>query len=1094
MHLLKVKSLKIKRLLLQISALFFVFYRCAYPQISDISFDHIFLEEGLSQSIVKCMLQDQRGFMYFGTEDGLNIFDAYSFQILRKSNDPNSLSYNDITALYEDKVGNLWIGTFNSGLNLFIPERKKIVRINYEREDINSLSNDNINSIVEDKQGNIWVGTDNGLNQIVKSESTDSSFRIIRGVRKVDNNVLLENVKVLALYVDSEGALWVGTNEGLIKIFRGQGKSNYTLLEYKNESENRNSLSNNVVRSIWEDSYGDLWVGTDYGLNRILLIDRKKTSPTFRRYIHSPTDSKSISHNQIYAISEDTQGMIWIGTNGSGINLFDRIKNQFVSYQHDPQDERSLSTNEIRSLFLDRSGIMWIGTYGSGINKVSRGIGQYYHYRHQPNDPNSLSHPIIWSFFQDDDSVLWVGTQNGLDKIDRETNSFKHFVHIPGKNSLSNNIVRVITPIGDGKLLLGTNGGGVDEFDTKTEVFKNWSHDSHNSNSISDNSIRSIYKDKEGIVWIGTYGKGMDRYEPSIGYFKHFVNIPTDTNSLSQDYVRVIIEDKEGNLWIGTEGGGINRFNKKTEKFTRYRSQPDNLEALNSDYIFSILEDSSGYLLLGTYGGGLNKLNPKTGEVKSYSVNDGLPSGSVYGVVQDRSGDYWISTNNGLSKFNPELGTFKNYNVKDGLQNNEFNGGSYYKTDSGELIFGGINGFNAFYPKNIKDNNYIPPIVLTSFKKFNEEVNTQQLLASLKEIELSYSDNVFSFEFAALDYAAPEKNKYAYKMEGVDKDWVYVNADKRFAAYTTLSPGTYIFYVKGSNSDGLWNDEGIKLIIKIIPPFWQQIWFVILVAFLIIGIAYLLYLRRLRIIRMKIELQTAHDAQLSIMPLSDPINDKLEISGTCIPANEVGGDFFDYFWLENDKNKFGVMIGDVSGKAMKAAITAIMTSGMIISETRSNKSINRILENVNASLLNKIEKQMFVSTLISVIDTENEQLCIANAGLNKPILRSNGKFEFLLSDGPRLPLGVKSDIKYEQTNYKLNKNDLIILTTDGVNEAQNSNRELFGDERLKNCILNMDTENLSASEIKDLIIKEVQTFTKSEKPNDDMTVLVIRMK
>ena len=228
--------------------------------------------------------------------------------------------------------------------------------------------------------------------------------------------------------------------------------------------------------------------------------------------------------------------------------------------------------------------------------------------------------------------------------------------------------------------------------------------------------------------------------------------------------------------------------------------------------------------------------------------------------------------------------------------------------------------------------------------------------------------------------------------------------------------------------------------------------------------------------------------------LSDPINDKLEISGTCIPANEVGGDFFDYFWLGNNKNKFGIMIGDVSGKAMKAAITAIMASGMIISETRSNKSINRILENVNASLLNKIEKHMFVSTLISVIDTENKQLCIANAGLNRPILLSNGRFEFLLSDGPRLPLGVKDDITYEQTNYKLNKNDLIILTTDGVNEAQNSNRELFGDERLKNCILNMDTKNLSASEIKDLIIKEVQTFTKSEKPNDDMTVLVIRIK
>ncbi len=1095
MHLLKVKSLKVTRLLaLKIGLLFFILHRFTYPQISDISFDHIFLEEGLSQSIVKCMLQDHGGFMYFGTEDGLNIYDAYTFKVFRNTFNPNSLSYNDITALCEDRLGRIWVGTFNSGVNLYIPEKKKFIRFRFNHNNPNSLSNDNINAILEDKQGNIWVGTDNGLNQILKTELTDSSFIIKRGITGVDNNILLESAKVLSLFFDYQGVLWVGTSEGLVKIVRPNKNSDYELIEYKNKIDDKNSLSNNVVRSIYEDSHGDLWIGTDYGLNKISSKDRTKAFLNFKHYFHSPLNKRSISNNEIYAIAEDASGLVWIGTNGGGINIYNKKKDQFISYQHDPLDDRSLSTNEIRSLFMDRSGIMWIGTYGSGINKVSRGTGQFYHYRNQPNDPNSLSHSIIWSFYEDADSVLWIGTHNGLDRLDRKTNSFKHYLHIPGKSSLSNNIVRVIIPTGNGKLLLGTNGGGIDEFDPKTGTFKNWSHNPENPNSLNYNEIRSIYKDKDGIIWIGTYGRGIDRFDFSTGIFKHYLNIPTDTNSLSQNYARVIIEDREGYLWIGTEGGGINRFDKKTEKFTRFRAKPGNPNALNSDYIFSILDDSSGYLWLGTYGGGLNKLDPKTGETKSYSVSDGLPSGSIYGVVQDHSGNFWISTNNGLSKFNPVTLAIKNYNVKDGLQNNEFNGGSYYKTKTGELLFGGINGFNAFYPENIKENNYIPPIVLTSFKKFNEEVSTAQPLTALKEIELSYTDNVFSFEFAALDYSAPEKNKYAYKLEGVDKDWVFVNANQRFAAYTTLSSGTYIFYVKGSNSDGLWNEKGVKLIIKIIPPFWQQAWFIVMVALLIIGIVYLLYLRRLRIIRMKIELQTAHDAQLSIMPHSDPVNDKLEISGVCIPANEVGGDFFDYFWLENDKNKFGIMIGDVSGKAMKAAITAIMTSGMIISETRSNKSISKILENVNASLLTKIEKNMFVSTCISVIDTINKQLCIANAGLNKPILLSKGKIEFLSSDGPRLPLGIKSDVKYEQTNYKLNKDDLIILTTDGVNEAQNSNRELYGDKRLKNCILNMNIENLSASEIKDLIIKEVQSFTKSEKLNDDMTVLVIKIK
>ena len=1079
---------------IKVSFSVFTFVGIIFPQVSDISFDRIFLEQGLSQSIVKCILQDQRGIMHFGTEDGLNIYDAYSFTILRRTDDPNSLSYNDITTLCEDKLGRLWIGTFNSGVNLYIPEKKKFVRFYFDRENINSLSNNNINAIVEDSEGNIWVGTDYGLNEFINSSPNKSLFVIKRGVNETDNHIFLQNVRVLSLLADKQGVLWVGTNNGLFKVIKEGGKKTFSVIKHINDPNNRNSISHNTVRSIYEDTKGDIWIGTDYGLNKISSSERDKKIPHFYRYFHSPSDKKSINHNEIYAISEDASGLIWIGTNGGGINIYDRKKDYFVTYKHDPLDLRSLSTNEIRSLYSDRSGIMWIGTYGGGINKVSRGTGQFYHYKHRPNDPNSLSHSIIWSFYQDDDSILWIGTHNGLNRLDRKTNTFRFYEHIAGRNSLNNNVVRVIAPINGGKFLIGTNGGGIDEFDPKTGLFKNWSNDQTNPNSLIHNEIRSIYQDRDGIVWIGTYGRGVEKFDPATGSFKHFFNIPDDTTSISQDYVRVIVEDNDGYLWMGTEGGGLNKFDKKKEQFIRYRSIPSNLKSLSSDYIFSIYINDSGLLWLGTYGGGLNKFNPNTGECKSYTVNDGLPSNSIYGMLKDDSGYFWLSTNNGLSRFNPISEKFKNFNIKDGLQNNEFNGGSFYETDSGELLFGGINGFNAFYPENIKDNTYIPPIILTSFKKFNEEINFSKPLTSIEEIELSYSDNVFSLEFAALDYSSPEKNRYAYKLKGIDKDWVFVNSDKRFAAYTTLSPGEYTFYVKGSNSDGVWNEEGIKLLINVVPPFWQRLWFIILVASIIIGLSYFLYLRRLRLIRMEIELQTAHDAQLSIMPHSDPLHDKLDISGTCIPANEVGGDFFDYFGLDENNNKFGIMIGDVSGKAMKAAVTAIMTSGMIISEIRSSKSISSILKNVNASLVNKIEKNMFVSACICVIDTENSMMSMANAGLNRPIILSNGKAKFLQSEGPRLPLGVKSDIQYEQTNYQLKKDDLIIFTTDGINEAQNSNRELFGNERLINHIISLDRDKLLSSKIRDLIIKEVQTFIRKDKPNDDMTVLVIRIK
>ena len=611
-----------------------------------------------------------------------------------------------------------------------------------------------------------------------------------------------------------------------------------------------------------------------------------------------------------------------------------------------------------------------------------------------------MSHSIIWSFYEDENEILWIGTHNGLDKLDRKLNLYKHYRFNANENSIGHNVIRVVTPMNNGKLLIGTNGGGLDVFDPKTHLFENWKHNPNDSNSLNHDQLRDIYQDKEGIVWIGTYGRGMDRFDPYSGMFRHYLNIPDDSTSISHNYVRVIIEDQDGFLWIGTEGGGLNKFDKKSEKFTRFKAKLRQPNSLTSDYIFSIYTDSSKYLWLGTYGGGLNKFNKLTGKCDVFHMADGLPSGSIYGMIKDGEGNFWISTNNGISKFNPTGKTFKNYNVKDGLQNNEFNGGSYYKSKSGELFYGGINGFNAFRPGNIEDNNYLPPIVLTSFKIFNEEIDFQEPLTSIEEIYLDYSDNVFSIDFTSLDYSAPEKNKYAYKLDGVDKDWVYVNADKRTASYTTLSSGNYNFYVKGSNSDGLWNNKETKLIIKIIPPFWQRLWFLALVALSLIGIAYMLYLRRLRIIRMKVELQTAHDAQLSIMPLSDPENDNLEISGTCLPAFEVGGDFFDYFWLDKNKSKYGVVIGDVSGKAMKAAITAIMTSGMIISESKENHNISKILRNVNESILSKIEKKMFISLCICSIDVNHKTLSLANAGMTKPILVTNGTVRFLDSEGP----------------------------------------------------------------------------------------------
>jgi DNA-binding NtrC family response regulator/ligand-binding sensor domain-containing protein len=785
--------------------------------------------------------------MYFGTEDGLNRYDGYIFTIIR--NDPenlNSISYNDINTIFEDHLGNIWIGTFNAGLNKYDPNNNTVIRFVNEPNNINTISHNNINAISEDDDGAIWIGTDNGLNKLSLKDTSKENYSISRYNNNANNQSSLANNVVHTIHRDRFGIMWIGTEDGLDKLIPDQQiQGDIVFKHYRHIPSDPKSLSHNFIRTIYEDAEGVLWIGTDSGLN-MLYEDNEEIK--FVVYKHNASNINSISHNQIYAICQDETRLLWIGTNGGGINLFDTESKQFTRYMHDPQDKRSLSYNEIRSLYRDRSGIMWIGTYGGGIDKVSGGKQKFLLYKSRPNNKNSLSHPIIWSICEDDNGILWIGTHGGgLDRLDRIANNYEHFINNPNDpNSLSNNIVRVVFKDSNGMFWIGTHGGGINKFDPITKSFNIIKNVPGNSNSLGHDQIRDIYRDKSGIIWIGTYGKGLDRFDEMNGAFVHFRNDPENSESISNDFVRVIYESSSGILWIGTEGGGLNKFDKESGTFKSYRSDPNDMLSISNDYIFTIHEDKSGILWLGTWGGGLNKFDPVTETFENYTVKDGLPSDAIYGILEDEKGNFWLSTNNGLSRFNPRDGIFKNYNVKDGLQNNEFNGGSYFKSKSGEMFFGGITGFNAFYPEDIKDNSYIPPLVITSFQKFNKEVEFDKPIYSKDQIDLSYEDYVFSFEFASLDFSAPEKNKYLYKMEGLDKDWISTSSSRRFATYTTLPPGDYIFKVRGSNSDGLWNETGASINITIHPPFWVTWWFRGL-SFLIIAFGvYLLYKKRVK--------------------------------------------------------------------------------------------------------------------------------------------------------------------------------------------------------------------------------------------------------
>jgi hypothetical protein len=431
--------------------------------------------------------------------------------------------------------------------------------------------------------------------------------------------------------------------------------------------------------------------------------------------------------------------------------------------------------------------------------------------------------------------------------------------------------------------------------------------------------------------------------------------------------------------------------------------------------------------------------------------------------------------------------------VRDGLQSREFNGGAHYKSRSGEFFFGGINGFNAFFPREIRDNTYIPPVVLTAFSKLNREVIFDKPISEVKEIQLSHSDYVFAFEFAALDYTAPEMNRYAYKMEGIDKEWIQTTADKRFATYTTLDPGTYVFRVIGSNNDGKWNPKGTAVKVVISPALYQTWTFRILAILGVVLFVFWFYQRHVKSVRLVTELRAAHDAQMSIMPQSDPILEGCDISGGCYPANEVGGDFFDYVWLNKERTKLGIAVGDVSGKAMTAAMTAIMSSGMVCAWDNGTHSIRDMMNRLNRVLHEKTERKMFTALCLAALDIKNMKLTFSNAGLNEPLLKTNGSVIALSGKGHKYPLGSVRSNGYEENQQKLNEGDVLVLYTDGIPEAKSNSRGFYGYDTLRTLLSQMDTSVLTASAIREKILQDVQNFSGSAQQYDDMTVVVVKI-
>lgn len=1053
-------------------------------------FERISLEQGLSQSIIEQITQDPKGFLWFATEDGLNRYDGYRFTVFRNiPGNAASLSHNELKAVRAARDGALWVGFFQGGLNRFDPSTEKATRWAHEPAVPSSLAAASVRALLEARDGALWVGTQGGgLDRLDPKSGLLTHHPAGPGG--------LPNGDVRALCQTQDGALWIGTNGGgLARRDPDMGR----VAVFRHDPSDPRSLAHDAVYALLADRRGTLWVGT-YGGG----LD--SFDPSTSSFVHHPLEEAPASSPGsvlVRALCEDHTGALWVGTDGGGVIRRDPETGGWTRYRHDPIDARSLATNRVWSLFEDRSRVLWVGTYGGGLSKLDLAKKRFRLYRSVPGNTDSLGHDIVWSFFEEGD-VLWIGTDaGGLDRFDRKTGRFIHYRHdAADPMSLSHDTVRVVFVDRTGDHWVATNGGGLDRFDPATGRFTHYRHDPGDPSSLAHDELRSVMQARDGALYVGTFGGGLDRLDTKTGRFTHYRHDPKDSSSLSNDFARMVVEDRDDTLWVGTQGGGLNRLDSATGRFARFLNVPSDPTSLSNNYVFAVLLAKDGTLWLGTFGGGLCRLDRATGRFERWGVRDGLASDSVYAMLEDGDGRLWISTTNGLSRFDPKSRTFRNFDVRDGLQSNEFNGGAALRTSRGELIFGGIRGFNAFFPGEITSNPESPSVVLTDVRLLNRSLATGETYGGrvllpraapwTESLRLAYDESFFSLEFAALHFSAPEKNRYLYRMEGFREEWIPVDASQRVASFTGLPPGRYVFRVKAANADGVWNESGTALSVVIDPPFWATWWFRLAAVAAVLGVSLVALRGHLRTVRMRTQLAAAHEAQMSILPQAPPEVPGLEVWGACIPASEVGGDFYDWFVPPNEPRRLFVAVGDVAGKAMQAAMTAVMADGMLAGRGGLVEGPDEVLTGLNAAMRPKLGRRMFTALCLVEITPGSGTLRFANAGLCEPLLKTADGTTFLAGEGPSFPLGAMAGTRYLSRSVTLAPGDVVLLCTDGVPEAARPGRAPFGYEALRDLIARLDTSRMTARAIVEAVVAEVRRASGGSAPTDDVAVVAIR--
>ncbi|MFW6360119.1 MAG: ligand-binding sensor domain-containing protein [Spirochaetota bacterium] len=966
-----------------------------------IYFEHIDKSTGLSNMAVSSIVQDSQGFLWFGTQGGLNRYDGYEFRTYKKKPfDSNSLSHDLIQTLYMDADDILWIGTYN-GLNRFDLKTGIITRYEHIRGEAASLSNDVVVAIQRDGKGQLWVGTLNGLNLLNEEEGTFTHY-----YHDPEDPGSISHNTIRSIVQDSQGRMWFGSYGGL-NLYNPVTD---TFSSYQHSEEDPESIGSNNVMAITQTEPGKLWLGTwgGGGLTEFDIATGKSTN--FK-----------LPDNRSYVLNAQKKGVIYVGTWGGGLIEFIPETGEHQQYSSESYDASSIGHNIVYSLYYDESGVLWIGTNGGGIDKMKKPDNEFTYWQHNPDDPSSLSQGKVTAVLRDSKGVLWAGTYNGgLNRYDARQKRMIHYFHdADDPQSLVNDIITSIFEDSRGNIWVCTNGG-LNRYNPEQDNFERWFGPEHQT-PLKDQIVYGVLEDIDGSLWIGTYSGGVARYSPATGEMRYFQNDPDNPNSLSDNLVYDMLVDSSGTFWVATNNG-LNRFDRDRAEFVSYYHDEDDSSTLTSNTVRELYEDSEGRLWLGTVSGGLNLYHPDSESFTHFMQEEGLPSNTVYALLEDNRGRLWISTMDQLAVFDYELMQFRVVDEDNGIWAEEFSRGHYGGESGEELFFGTTEGLYMLQPGEFERNTHVPPVQLTSFRVFDREVDFGHSLQLVEEIEVEYQDEFIAFEFAALDYVNPKKNKYAYKLEGFDEQWIYPTT-RRYASYTNLPPGDYTFRVKASNSDAIWNEEGLSIDLRVIPPIWRTNAAFMLYALLGIFMIYLILVLINREQRRKFEIKTQELERQRLEQLETEIHERRRVESQLIQAKEEA---------ENANRIKSDFIANISHE-IRTPMNAIIGYTQLIRRASEDSTIHGYLDTIKRS---GTQLLALINDLLDLSAMEIGMLKINKTNMNLEELlrdiesmygyRANEKgLDFAVGIEPGTPLEIYADAhRLRQILYNLVGNAL----------------------------------------------------------------------